>query len=101
MALRSIPINRAGTRASLVLGGDRELVLLTGGASASLVFASASLLAAAYGIGLWLVAIAVLRRMAKYDPYLRHIYLRHRRYAPYYPVRSTPFRRDTVPRKGF
>jgi type IV secretion system protein VirB3 len=30
--------------------------------------------------------------MAKADPRLRFVYMRHRRYKPYYPARSTPFR---------
>ena len=29
--------------------------------------------------------------MAKSDPKLRFVYLRHRRYRRYYPARSTPF----------
>jgi type IV secretion system protein VirB3 len=30
--------------------------------------------------------------MAKADPQLRFVYLRHRRYQRYYPAQSTPFR---------
>ena len=40
-------------------------------------------------------ALFALRLMAKADPKLRHVYLRHRRYKPYYPARSTPFRENT------
>jgi type IV secretion system protein VirB3 len=34
--------------------------------------------------------------MAKSDPRLRPVYLRHRKYKRYYPARSTPFRSNTA-----
>jgi type IV secretion system protein VirB3 len=34
--------------------------------------------------------------MAKADPQLRFVYLRHRRYQRYYPANSTPFRINTT-----
>jgi type IV secretion system protein VirB3 len=37
MALRSVPIRRSGVRNNLFLGGDRELVMLTGLASMALI----------------------------------------------------------------
>ena len=36
-----------------------------------------------------------MTRMAKADPKMRHVYMRHRRYKPYYAPRSTPFRDNT------
>ncbi|WP_279061794.1 hypothetical protein [Bilophila wadsworthia] len=33
--------------------------------------------------------------MAKADPLLRFVYIRHRAYQAYYPPRSTPFRVNT------
>ena len=33
--------------------------------------------------------------MAKADPLMRQVYLRSRRYRPYYSARSTPFRENT------
>jgi type IV secretion system protein VirB3 len=95
MALRTIPIRRAGNRHNLILGGDRELVMLAGLLAFSLVFQAQELKAALYGILLWFGALFACRRMAKADPQMRFVYLRHRRYRAYYPARSTPFRVNT------
>ena len=95
MALRTIPIRRAGNRHNLFLGGDRELVMLAGLLAFTLVVAAQDALATTAGITLWFGAVYACRRMAKKDARLRHVYLRHRRYCRYYPARSTPFRDNT------
>jgi hypothetical protein len=35
-----------------------------------------------------------LRKMAKADPLMRHVYLRQLRYARYYPARGRPWREN-------
>jgi type IV secretion system protein TrbD len=95
MALRAIPIRRVGNRTNLFMGGDRELVMFAGLAASALVFSAQELRATVFGIGLWFGALFALRLAAKSDPQLRHVYMRHRRYKPYYPARSTPFRENT------
>jgi type IV secretion system protein TrbD len=92
MALRAIPIRRAGNRDNLFMGGDRELVMFSGLMAFALVFSAQELRASVFGLLLWLVALFVCRLMAKSDPKLRFVYLRHRKYKMYYPARSTPFR---------
>lgn len=96
MALRSIPIHRAGIRSNLFLGGDRELVMFSGLLSFSLIFTAQELRATAAGLLLWFATLFACRLMAKNDPQLRHVYLRHRRYKRYYPPRSTPFRLNSA-----
>lgn len=95
MAVRTLPIRRAGNRHNLFLGGDRELVMLAGLLAFTLVVAAQDGVATAAGIALWFAAVYACRRMAKKDPRLRHVYLRHRLYRRYYPARSTPFRENT------
>ena len=92
MALRAIPIRRAGNRTNLFMSGDRELVMFTGLIAFALVFSAQALNATLYGIVLWLGSLYLLRLMAKADPQMRFVYLRHRRYQSYYPAQSTPFR---------
>jgi type IV secretion system protein VirB3 len=92
MALRAIPIRRAGNRQNLFMGGDRELVMFSGVMAFALIFSAQELRATVVGLLLWFGALHLCRLMAKSDPKLRFIYLRHRRYRPYYPARSTPFR---------
>lgn len=95
MALRTIPIRRAGNRHNLFMGGDRELVMFSGLLAAILVFAAQDWRAFVIGIALWFVSLWTLRLMAKADPMMRQVYLRQRRYKPYYPARATPFRANS------
>lgn len=92
MALRKIAIRRIGNRHNLLMGGDRELVMLAGLLAFALVFSAQELSAAVIGTMLWFVVLSICRQMAKSDPHLRSVYLRHRRYRAYYPAHSTPFR---------
>lgn len=95
MVLRTIPIRQVGNRHNLFMGGDRELVMFSGLLSAILIFAAQDWIALFIGVGLWFASIWVLRLMAKADPNMRFVYLRQRRYKPYYPARSRPFRVNT------
>ena len=92
MALRTIPMRRAGNRNNLFMGGDREMVMFSGLLAAVLVFTSQDWMAMFAGAGLWLGALKLLRKMAKSDPQMRQVYLRNRRYKTYYPPRATPHR---------
>ena len=95
MALRTVPLRRAGNRHNLFMGGDRELVMFTGLMAFALIFSAQELRATVVGLTLWFGALYLLRLMARSDPKLRHVYMRHRRYKPYYAARSTPFRSNT------
>jgi type IV secretory pathway TrbD component len=86
-------IHRALSRPNLLLGADRELVLLTGLAAAILIFVVLTWYAALFGVAIWLMAVAVLRMMAKTDPLMRKVYIRHISYRPSYRATSTPWRR--------
>jgi type IV secretion system protein VirB3 len=75
------------------MGADRELVLLSGLAAVILIFVVLTWYAAVFGMALWLAAIAALRMMAKADPLMRRVYLRHVSYKSSYRATSTPWRR--------
>jgi len=96
MALRSVPIRRIGTRATLFMGGDRELVLLTAILCAVLVFVVQNWAAFFWGVATWIFAVWVCRIIAKADPLMRHVYLRHLKYQKYYAPRATPFHANTT-----
>ena len=95
MALRTIPIRRAGNRHNLFMGGDRELVMFSGLMAFTLIFNAQEWRATVVGLLLWFGALFLCRLMAKSDPKMRFVYMRHRKYKPYYPARSTPFRSNT------
>ncbi len=95
MALRTVPIRRAGNRDNLFMGGDRELVMFSGLLAFALTFSAQELIATIIGLLLWSGALYVFRLMGKADPKMRFVYLRHRLYRKYYPARSKPFRSNT------
>jgi type IV secretion system protein VirB3 len=92
-ALQKNRIHRALSRPNLLMGADRELVLVTGLAAIILIFVVLTVYSAMTGIAIWLAIIGLLRRMAKADPMMRRIYLRHIRYSSHYRATSTPWRR--------
>lgn len=86
-------IHRALSRPNLLLGADRELVLLTGLAAIILIFVVLTPYSALFGIAVWIVVVAALRMMAKADPMMRRVYARHVTYRPHYRPTSTPWRK--------
>ena len=86
---RETLIHQSANRPHLILGGDRELVLFAGLTAVCLAFTVATWWGVLIGIVFWLAAIAVLARMGKADPLLRHVYLRHIRYRTFYPAKSS------------
>lgn len=98
MAEASVPlarsrIHRALSRPNHLMGADRELVLLTGLATVILVFVVLTWFSALFGIAIWIAVIGALRMMAKADPMMRQVYVRHIGYRPNYRPTSSPWRR--------
>lgn len=86
--LREIVIHQSANRPHLLLGGDRELLLFAALLSAILIFALVTWWGVLTGLMLWLLSVAVLSRMGKADPLLRHVYLRHLQYRPFYSAKA-------------
>lgn len=93
-SLKSIRIHRALSRPNLLMGADRELVLVTGLASIILIFVVLTWVSALFGLAIWTVIVGLLRMMAKADPLMRRVYLRHITYRPHYRPTSSPWRRS-------
>lgn len=91
--LRRNRIHRALSRPNLLLGADRELVLLTGLAAVVLIFVVLTVYSALFGIAVWITIVGALRMMAKSDPRMRQVYLRHISYRPYYKPTASPWRK--------
>ena len=96
-----MPFHQSANRPHLLLGGDRELVLVSGVLAAMLIFAVMTWWSMIAGLVLWLAAVAVLARMGKVDPLLRHVYIRHVRYRPFYPAKSRLNARPTSTRMNW
>jgi type IV secretory pathway TrbD component len=91
-ALRHTPLHRALHRPNLFLGGERELVLITAIICGGVAISALNFVAIAIGAGVWIIVIGLLRMMAKADPQMSRIYLRHIGYRAYYAPRSRPAR---------
>ena len=81
------PVRRSLLRPMLALGGERELVMASGMLTAILVFSVVNIVAAVIGITFWFAALYVFNRMAKHDPQLSKVYIRHVNKKLYYPAR--------------
>jgi type IV secretory pathway TrbD component len=91
---RAIPIHRALTRPVLLAGADRELAIANGVIVAALLFGiglswyTASVSAALLLIGHWALVL-----LAKHDPDLRRVYVRHVALAAFYSAAPRELRR--------
>lgn len=85
---RRIPIHRALNRPNLLLGGERNLVLFAMLIAAIVCFTASSWYMFAIGIFIWMFLHIALHQMAKADPHMSQIYLRHIRYKDYYAART-------------
>lgn len=98
--LRQIPIYRALSRPELVMGCEREPILVAGLMAATLIFVASTLLSAVIGLVLWFICFALLRKMAKADPHMSKLYIRHIKYKSYYQPRTTPFALSATHKRG-
>lgn len=86
-------IHRALSRPTLLIGADRELVLLAGLAAVILIFVVLTAYSVMIGVAGWTIVLGVLRAMAKSDPLMRQIYIRHISLRPHYRPTSSPWRK--------
>lgn len=91
--LATARIHRALSRPNHLMGADRELVLVTGLATVILIFVVLTWFSVLLGIAIWIGVVGALRIMAKADPMMRQVYLRHIGYRPNYRPTSSPWRR--------
>jgi type IV secretion system protein TrbD len=85
---RALPIHLSLIRPVLLLGAERELVLVSAIIAAVLVLSLERFVFAVAGVVFWGLSLAVLQRIAKADPRFTRVYLRHVRYRSYYPAQS-------------
>ena len=95
--LRQTKVHRALHRPQLILGGERELTLFSALVAGGIAVASLNIISALVGGVIWGFCLYGLRRMAKADPAMSKIYVRHRKYADHYPAFSRPWRKGARP----
>lgn len=87
----SVKLHESLNRPMLMLGGERNFVLMLGILSGVFIMSLAALWAAIFGVCLWLVGMFVLSRAGSYDHQLSKTGARSLRYKKYYPPQATPF----------
>lgn len=93
MSLHRNRIHRALSRPNLLMGADRELVLITGLAAVVLIFVVLTVYSALLGLAVWIIIVGLLRMLAKSDPLMRQVYIRHISYKHYYRPTAAPWRK--------
>lgn len=78
--LHRVDIYSALNKPNLMLGADRELIMMTGLISASLIFTGATIVTTIVGVVLFFICSLLLRLMAKSDPLMRQIFIRQNKY---------------------
>jgi type IV secretion system protein VirB3 len=89
--LQAIKVHSALNKPNLLLGGERELMLMVGLFSALMIFIAMTWQTFIIGIALWVILSMLLRMMAKADPLMSKIYLRQLKYKDFYTAHSSPF----------
>ncbi len=97
MTLRTLPFHRVLHRPGLFLGGEREPTMMAALVAGSIAVAGMNTVSIGTGALLWFIAIPLFRWMAKADPKMTQVYIRHRKHRGYYPPRSRPYRNAMPP----
>lgn len=92
MTLAAKPIPRVLSRHNLLLGGERDLVMLSAIANLGVAVSSMNIPAAVVCATLWSLSLWAARKAAKHDPQLSDVYKRALKYRGYYPNASRPHR---------
>ncbi len=86
--MRTIPIHQSLHRHNHVLGAERELVLTAGLIALLVGIGGLTLISIVSAAVFWLFAVFALRRMAKADPQMSKVWLRHIKQQLFYPAKT-------------
>ena len=86
-------------RPQLLLGCERELIFASGMLTMMVAFSMGPSLLLVFPIGVWIICLAVLQRMAKHDPQMSRVYVRHVNKKIYYPAAAHFTAKEPEPKK--
>lgn len=87
-APRLTPVRQSLSRPMLIMGAEREPVIVSGMLAVTMIFALGHLATTFAGAALWFICLFALQRMAKYDPQLLRVFTRHLNKRVYYPAQA-------------
>ena len=90
--MRLLPIHQSLHRHAHILGAERELVMTS--ALIALLVGVGGLTAVSIisAVAFWLMAVFALRRMAKSDPIMSRVWLRHIKQQEFYSAKASCWR---------
>jgi type IV secretion system protein VirB3/type IV secretion system protein VirB4 len=89
---RTLPIHQSLHRHAHVLGAEREPVMTSALIALLVGVGGLTAVSAIAAVTFWLVAVFALRRMAKADPVMSRVWLRHIKQQDYYPAKASRWR---------
>ena len=92
MSARILPIHQSLHRHAHVLGAERELVMTSALIALLVGVGGLTAVSIVSAVIFWLVALFALRRMAKADPIMSRVWLRHIKQQEYYPAKASRWR---------
>lgn len=90
---RYIEVHKGLHRHTLVLGAERDLVMITALFCFLAGLVSMTMLGGIVVFFVWVFAIIGLRKMAKADPLMSRVYSRHINYQDFYTAKSSRWRK--------
>ena len=89
---RTLPIHQSLHRHAHVLGAEREPVMTSALIALLVGVGGLTFISAISALIFWIVCIFALRRMAKADPVMIRVWMRHIKQQDYYPAKSSRWR---------
>lgn len=86
--MRTLPIHQSLHRHNHVLGAERELVMTSALIAFLVGVGGLTALSMLSALVFWLLAVFALRRMAKADPVMSRVWLRHVKQQLFYAAKS-------------
>ncbi|MCT4625649.1 conjugal transfer protein TrbD [Halodesulfovibrio sp.] len=90
---RLIPVHQSLHRHFLVMGAERDLVMLSALIAILIGMGGFTFPSAIVAAAIWFVSIFILQVMAKADPQMSRVYRRHWDMQDFYEAKGTPWQR--------
>lgn len=90
--MRTVPIHQSLHRHNQVFGAERELVMFSALIAFLVGVGGMSLISGVSAALFWICSLFVLRAMAKSDPVMSKVWIRHIKQQDYYPARASRWR---------
>lgn len=92
MEVRKIAVHQSLQRHNFVMGAERELVMTSALIALLVGIGGLTLLSGVVAAVFWIVAVFVLRRMAKADPIMSKVWMQHVKQNDFYSAKASRWR---------